>query len=316
MGKIYNSIVELVGNTPLLRLNRFEEELGIEANILAKLEYFNPTSSIKDRIAVAMIEDAEAAGKIKKGGFFAETTSGNTGISLAAFATVKGYKFQPYMSKNVSEERSKVIRAYGADLVYQEDVPEAKKALDENNGDFVAGTAAIKKKLAEQGVFVMNQMFNPKNPGGHYESTGKEIWEDTDGKVDVLVSSVGTGGTISGTGRYLKEKNPDIKIIAVEPAAGEFDITGIHRFSDVPENHFPGNLDRAVYDEVITAPQEEAKKAAREVARTDGILVGVSSGAALYAAKLLAKRPEYKGKNIAVILPDTGLRYLSTDLFE
>lgn len=316
MGKIYNSIVELVGNTPLLRLNRFEEELGIEANILAKLEYFNPTSSIKDRIAVAMIEDAEAAGKIKKGGFFAETTSGNTGISLAAFATVKGYKFQPYMSKNVSEERSKVIRAYGADLVYQEDVPEAKKALDENNGDFVAGTAAIKKKLAEQGVFVMNQMFNPKNPGGHYESTGKEIWEDTDGKVDVLVSSVGTGGTISGTGRYLKEKNPDIKIIAVEPAAGEFDITGIHRFSDVPENHFPGNLDRAVYDEVITAPQEEAKKAAREVARTDGILVGVSSGAALYAAKLLAKRQEYKGKNIAVILPDTGLRYLSTDLFE
>ncbi|MCQ2594148.1 MAG: pyridoxal-phosphate dependent enzyme [Treponemataceae bacterium] len=316
MGKIYNSIVELVGNTPLLRLNRFEEELGIEANILAKLEYFNPTSSIKDRIAVAMIEDAEAAGKIKKGGFFAETTSGNTGISLAAFATVKGYKFQPYMSKNVSEERSKVIRAYGADLVYQEDVPEAKKALDENNGDFVAGTAAIKKKLAEQGVFVMNQMFNPKNPGGHYESTGKEIWEDTDGKVDVLVSSVGTGGTISGTGRYLKEKNPDIKIIAVEPAAGEFDITGIHRFSDVPENHFPGNLDRAVYDEVITAPQDEAKKAAREVARTDGILVGVSSGAALYAAKLLAKRPEYKGKNIAVILPDTGLRYLSTDLFE
>lgn len=316
MGKIYNSIVELVGNTPLLRLNRFEEELGIEANILAKLEYFNPTSSIKDRIAVAMIEDAEAAGKIQKGGFFAETTSGNTGISLAAFATVKGYKFQPYMSKNVSEERSKVIRAYGADLVYQEDVPEAKKALDENNGDFVAGTAAIKKKLAEQGVFVMNQMFNPKNPGGHYESTGKEIWEDTDGKVDVLVSSVGTGGTISGTGRYLKEKNPDIKIIAVEPAAGEFDITGIHRFSDVPENHFPGNLDRAVYDEVITAPQDEAKKAAREVARTDGILVGVSSGAALYAAKLLAKRPEYKGKNIAVILPDTGLRYLSTDLFE
>lgn len=316
MGKIYNSIVELVGNTPLLRLGRFEEELGIEANILAKLEYFNPTSSIKDRIAVAMIEDAEAAGKIKKGGFFAETTSGNTGISLAAFATVKGYKFQPYMSKNVSEERSKVIRAYGADLVYQEDVPEAKKALDENNGDFVAGTAAIKKKLAEQGVFVMNQMFNPKNSGGHYESTGKEIWEDTDGKVDVLVSSVGTGGTISGTGRYLKEKNPDIKIIAVEPAAGEFDITGIHRFSDVPENHFPGNLDRAVYDEVITAPQEEAKKAAREVARTDGILVGVSSGAALYAAKLLAKRPEYKGKNIAVILPDTGLRYLSTDLFE
>lgn len=316
MGKIYNSIVDLVGNTPLLRLNRFEEELGIEANILAKLEYFNPTSSIKDRIAVAMIEDAEAAGKIKKGGFFAETTSGNTGISLAAFATVKGYKFQPYMSKNVSEERSKVIRAYGADLVYQEDVPEAKKALDENNGDFVAGTAAIKKKLAEQGVFVMNQMFNPKNPGGHYESTGKEIWEDTDGKVDVLVSSVGTGGTISGTGRYLKEKNPDIKIIAVEPAAGEFDITGIHRFSDVPENHFPGNLDRAVYDEVITAPQDEAKKAAREVARTDGILVGVSSGAALYAAKLLAKRPEYKGKNIAVILPDTGLRYLSTDLFE
>ena len=263
-----------------------------------------------------MLKNALERGEINQGTVIIEPTSGNTGISLAAFATVKGYKFQPYMSKNVSEERSKVIRAYGADLVYQEDVPEAKKALDENNGDFVAGTAAIKKKLAEQGVFVMNQMFNPKNPGGHYESTGKEIWEDTDGKVDVLVSSVGTGGTISGTGRYLKEKNPDIKIIAVEPAAGEFDITGIHRFSDVPENHFPGNLDRAVYDEVITAPQDEAKKAAREVARTDGILVGVSSGAALYAAKLLAKRPEYKGKNIAVILPDTGLRYLSTDLFE
>lgn len=316
MGKIYNSIVELVGNTPLLRLSNFEEEHGIQANILAKLEYFNPTSSTKDRIAVAMIEDAEAQGKIKKGGLFAETTSGNTGISLAAFASVKGYKFQPYMSKSVSIERSRIIRAYGADLVYQEDVPEAKKALEENNGDFVAGTAAIKKKLGDEGIFVMNQMYNPKNPGGHYESTGKEIWEDTDGKVDVLVSAVGTGGTISGTGKYLKERNPDIKIIAVEPAAGEFDITGIHRFSDVPENHFPGNLDRTIYDEVITAPQEEAKKAAREVARTDGILVGVSSGAALYGAKIIASRSEFKGKNIAVILPDTGLKYLSTDLFD
>lgn len=316
MGRIYDSIEELVGNTPLLRLHNFEKYVGIQTNILAKLEYFNPTSSTKDRIAVAMINDAEAQGKIKKGGLFAETTSGNTGISLAAFAAVKGYKFQPYMSNTVSVERSKIIRAYGADLVYQEDVPEAKKALEENNGDFVAGTAAIKTKLAEEGVFVMNQMYNQKNPGGHYDSTGKEIWEDTNGKVDVLVASVGTGGTISGAGRYLREKNPDVKIIAVEPAAGEIGITGIHRFSDVPENHFPGNLDRLIYDEVITATEENAKQAAREVARTEGILVGVSSGAALYGAKIISSRPEFKGKNIAVILPDTGLRYLSTDLFE
>lgn len=316
MAKICNSISELVGNTPLLRMSRFAEAAGVRADILGKLEYLNPTGSTKDRIALAMIEAAEAEGRLKKGDVFAETTSGNTGISLAALAAVKGYGFRPFIQDFVSEERKQVIRAFGAQLVNMSEVPEAQKALEESGGDFVAATAAVKQKMADEGVFVMDQMHNPKNPAAHYETTGREIWDDTGGRVDVLVAAVGTGGTISGTGNYLKKKNPAVRVIAVEPRADERDITGVHRFSDVDEKHFPANLDTSVYDEVLTVSVREAYAAARLAARTEGILIGASSGAALHAASLVAGRSEFAGKIIAVILPDTGLRYLSARMFE
>src|SRR5574344_25135 len=316
MKNIHKSITELIGNTPLLELVQFEKREHVPATILAKLEYFNPTNSTKDRIAAGMIEAAEREGKITPGGTFAETTSGNTGIGLAALAAAKGYHFRAYIQDFVSKERKQVIRAYGAELINMGDVPEAKKARDESNGEFVAATAAVKEKLAKENIFVIDQMHNPANPSSHYETTGKEIWRDTGGHVDILVACVGTGGTLSGTGNYLKKKNKHIHIVAVEPRADERDITGVHRFSDVDPKHFPANLDTTVYNEVITASTKDAYEAARTAASSDGILVGVSSGAALWAAQVVASRPENKGKIIVVIMPDTGLRYLSTPLFE
>ena len=316
MGRVFESIAELVGGTPLVRFSRFEKAAGAKGTILAKLEYFNPTSSTKDRIALAMIEEAERQGKIKPGDTFSETTSGNTGISLAALAAVKGYGFTTYIQDFVSKERKQVIRAYGAHLVNMGDVPQARKALEESGGDFVAATAAIKAMLSERGATVMDQMHNPQNPLSHFESTGQELWDDTDGKLDVLVAAVGTGGTVTGVGRYLKGKKAAVKVVAVQPKADEREITGIHRFSDVDERHFPANLDLSVVDEVVTVSASDAKRAAQAAARYEGTLVGSSSGAALYAAVQVALREEAEGKVIAAILPDTGLRYLSTGLFD
>lgn len=318
MANIYTSITQLIGNTPLLEAVNFEKAQNLNAKILAKLEYFNPTGSTKDRIALSMIEGAEKDGRLVPGknDIFNETTSGNTGIALSALAAAKGYHFRAFIQDFVSNERKQVIRAYGAELVNLSEVPEAQKALDETNGDFMAATAAVKKRLAAENAFVLNQGGNPENPAAHYRGTGAEIWRDTDGKVDVLVATCGTAGTITGTGRYLKEKNPKIHVVAVEPRADENTITGIHRFSDIPKENVPANLDRSVIDEVLTANGNDAIEYARILAKTDGILVGVSSGAALWAATQVARRPEFSGKNIAVILPDNGLRYLSQGLFE
>lgn len=315
MTHIHKSITELIGNTPLLELGGYEKRENIPAVILAKLEYFNPTNSTKDRIAAKMIEAAEKEGKIIPGDTFAETTSGNTGISLAAQAAAKGYHFQAYIQDFVSKERKQIIKAYGAELINMSEIPEAQLALEQSGGDFVAATAAIKNKLASEHIFVIDQMHNPGNPLSHYETTGREIWRDTGHHVDILIACVGTGGTLTGTARYLKKKNKHIRIIAVEPRCDERDITGIHRFSDVDETHFPANLDRTTYDEVLTACVQDAYDAARKAAGDDGILVGVSSGAALWAADVVARRPENKGKVIVAIFPDTGLRYLSTPLF-
>ncbi len=312
---IHKSISELVGNTPLLELVNYEKRHNLSASILGKLEYFNPTNSVKDRIAKGMIEDAEKNGSLKPGGSFVEVTSGNTGIALAALAASKGYHFKTYIQDFVSEERKQVIKAYGAELVNMSEVPEVKQKLDETGGDFMAAGFLLFDLLAQSGDLNVNQLANPANPASHYETTGEEIWRDTGGDVDVFVASVGTGGTLSGTGKYLRGKNKKIYIAAVEPVLEENDITGVHRFSDVDPSRVPPNLDKTIYDEAITVRAADAFKAAREVAKSDGILVGVSSGAALWAATQIAERPEFKGKSIAVILPDTGLRYLSTGLF-
>lgn len=312
---IHKTISELVGNTPLLELVNYEKQHNLSASILGKLEYFNPTNSVKDRIAKGMIEDAEKNGSLKPGGSFVEVTSGNTGIALAALAASKGYHFKTYIQDFVSEERKQVIKAYGAELVNMGEVPELKKRLDETGGDFMAAGLLLLDLLSQSGDLNVNQLANPANPASHYETTGEEIWRDTDGDVDVFVACVGTGGTLSGTGKYLRQKNKKIYIAAVEPVLEENDITGVHRFSDVDPSRVPPNLDKTIYDEAITAHAADAFKAAREVAKSDGILVGVSSGAALWAATQIAERPEFKGKSIAVILPDTGLRYLSTGLF-
>ncbi len=328
MGKINQSITELVGRTPLLKLNGYQKKNNIQANIISKLEYFNPNQSVKDRIALAMIEDAEKKGLLKPGDTIVETTSGNTGIGLAAIAAAKGYPFRVYVQDQVSEERFKVIRAFGGTTIKLTEEPAIAKTLKETNGDFVAAIKSLKEEVLdkEENVFFVDQCSNPANPDAHKRTTGPEIWEDTDGKIDILVACAGTGGTISGTGAYLKSKNPDIRVIGVQPGPNslpsdekpvpDHEITGVHPFEGVPKNLVPSTLDSEIYDDYIAVEALDAYATAREVAKTDGILVGESSGAALFAAKTVASREENKGKNIVVVLPDTGLRYLSTGLFD
>ena len=326
MSKVYESITELVGRTPLLELKNFEKKHALKAKILVKLEYFNPNQSVKDRIAAAMIEDAEEKGLLKPGYTVVETTSGNTGIGLAAIAASKGYKFRVYIQDQVSEERFKAIRAFGGETIKLSEEPAIAKVLQETGGDFIAAIKALKEEVLskEKDFFFVDQTSNPANPEIHEKTTGPEIWEDTDGKVDILVANVGTGGTVSGTGRYLKSQNPDIKVVAIQPGPGSLpseknpepeEITGVHPFEGVPAEWVPSTMDRTVYDEKFEVETIEAFRAAREAAKTDGILVGTSSGAAIYAALKVAQRPENEGKTIVAVLPDTGLRYLSTNLF-
>lgn len=327
MSKIYQSVTELIGGTPLLEIKRYEARYDIPAQILAKLEFLNPNQSVKDRTALSLIEDAEERGVLHPGDTIVETTSGNTGIGLAAIAAVKGYKFRVYIQDQVSRERSQVIEALGGEVIKLSQVPVIAKTMEETGGDFIAAVKALKEEVLskEEGIVFVDQLSNPANPLVHERTTGPEIWEDTDGKVDILVAGVGTGGTISGTGKYLKEKNPAIKIVAVQPGpdsrpgpdnATPDEIDGIHPFEEVPKSWVPDTMDTEIYDEYINVEAKDAYRVARELAKTEGILVGSSSGAAIYAAEKIALRPENKGKRIVVIIPDTGLRYLSTKLFE
>ena len=323
---INRSIAELVGKTPLLELTGLEKKLGLEAKVIVKLEYFNPNQSVKDRIALAMIEEAEKNGDLKPGYTVVETTSGNTGIGLAAIAAAKGYKFRVYIQDQVSEERFKVIHAFGGETIKLSEDPTIAKVLGETGGDFVAAIKALKEQVLdkEENIFFVDQCSNPANPGIHEKTTGPEIWNDTDGNVDILVANVGTGGTVSGTGKYLKSKNPDLKVVAIQPGPDSLpseanpapeEITGVHPFDGIPAERIPSTMNLNIYDEKFEVETIDAYKAARAAAKSDGILVGTSSGAAIHAAVQLAKRPENKGKTIVAVLPDTGLRYLSTNLF-
>lgn len=326
MAKIYESITELVGRTPLLEIKNYELKHGLKAKILVKLEYYNPNQSVKDRIALAMVEDAEKKGLLKPGYTIVETTSGNTGIGLAAIAATKGYKFRVYIQDQVSQERYQVIHAFGGETIKLSEEPAIAKVLEETGGDFVAAIKALRGEVLskEKNIFFVDQVSNPANPAIHETTTGPEIWEDTEGKVDIFVANVGTGGTVSGAGKYLKSKNPDIKIVAIQPGVNSLpsdsnpepeEITGVHPFEGVPVERVPETMDLHIYDEKFEVETMEAYRAAREVAKTDGILIGTSSGAAIYAATQIAKRPENEGKTIVAVLPDTGLRYLSTNLF-
>ncbi len=323
---INRSIAELVGKTPLLELTGLEKKFGLEAKVIVKLEYFNPNQSVKDRIALAMIEEAEKNGDLKPGYTVVETTSGNTGIGLAAIAAAKGYKFRVYIQDQVSEERFQVIHAFGGETIKLSEEPVVAKVLAETNGDFVAAIKALKEQVLdkEENIFFVDQCSNPANPGVHERTTGPEIWNDTDGNVDILVANVGTGGTVSGTGKYLKSKNPDIKVVAIQPGPDSLpseanpapeEITGVHPFDGIPAERIPSTMNLNIYDEKFEVETIDAYKAARAAAKSDGILVGTSSGAAIHTAVELAKRPENKGKTIVAVLPDTGLRYLSTNLF-
>jgi len=308
MSGIAQRLTDLIGNTPLLALNNYGEELNLPANILAKLEYFNPAGSAKDRIAVAMIEAAEEAGLLKEGSTIIEPTSGNTGIGLASVAAAKGYQTILTMPDTMSVERRNLLKAYGAQLVLTPGEMGMQGAIDK----------AVELAKLIEGAFIPGQFDNPANPKAHYETTGPEIWRDTEGKVDVLVAGVGTGGTLSGTAKFLKEQNPEIKVIAVEPdvspvlQGGE---AAPHKLQGIGANFVPKNYDASVVDEVLGITAEDAYKTCRLLAKHEGLLVGVSSGAAAYAATLLAQREEYKDKNIVVILPDSGERYLSTPGF-
>lgn len=309
MADIKDSAVELIGKTPILKLNRYAKEVGAtDATILAKLEYLNPAGSVKDRIALAMIEDAEKKGLLKEGATIIEPTSGNTGIGLAAVATARGYKTIITLPDTMSVERRNLLKAYGAQLVLTEGAKGMKGAI--------AKAEELNQEI--EGSIVLGQFVNPANPAAHKATTGPEIWEQTDGKVDVFVAGVGTGGTISGVGAYLKEKNPNVKIIAVEPATSAVLSTGkagAHKIQGIGAGFVPDTLDTKIYDEIITIENEDAFAEGKRFAVTEGILVGISSGAALKAASIVASRPEYKGKNIVALLPDSGDRYLSTALF-
>ncbi|MGI6021128.1 MAG: cysteine synthase A [Lachnospiraceae bacterium] len=308
MSNIYKSADQLIGKTPVLELTHIEKNDDLKANILAKLEYFNPAGSVKDRIAKALIEDAEATGKLKPGSVIIEPTSGNTGIGLASVAAAKGYRIIIVMPDTMSVERRQLMKAYGAELVLSEGAKGMKGAI--------AKADELAKEIPES--FIPGQFVNPANPKAHYETTGPEIYEDTDGKVDIFVAGVGTGGTVTGVGEYLKEKNPDIKIVAVEPASSPVLSTGVagsHKIQGIGAGFVPDVLNTDIYDEIITVSNEDAFATGKRVGREEGVLVGISSGAALFAAIELAKRPENEGKNIVVLLPDTGDRYLSTALF-
>ena len=305
---IYKSILDLVGGTPLVELTQFEKENDLKATVLAKLEYFNPAGSVKDRIAKAIVEDAEKSGKLQPGGTIIEPTSGNTGIGLAAVAAAKKYRLIITMPETMSVERRNLMKAYGAELVLTEGAKGMKGAIEKAN------------ELAKEipGGFIPSQFTNPANPSAHEASTGPEIWEDTDGKVDIFVAGVGTGGTVSGVGRYLKSKNPGVKVVAVEPKSSPVlsqGKSGPHKIQGIGAGFVPETLDTKIYDEIIPVENEDAFATGRRIARTQGVLVGISSGAAMWAAIQLAKRPENKGKNIVVLLPDTGERYLSTAMF-
>ncbi len=309
MAKIYKTADELIGKTPLLELTHIEKEEGLEATILAKLEYFNPAGSVKDRIAKAMVDDAEASGKLKAGSVIIEPTSGNTGIGLASVAAARGYRIIIVMPETMSVERRKIMKAYGAELVL---TPGAEG---------MKGAIAKADELAKEtpNAVIMGQFVNPANPKAHFETTGPEIYADTEGKVDIFVAGVGTGGTITGVGKYLKSQNPDIKVVAVEPATSPVlskGVSGAHKIQGIGAGFVPDTLDTGVYDEIIAVGNEEAFAAGRAISQKEGVLVGISSGAALYAATELAKRPENKGKTIVVLFPDTGDRYLSTAMFE
>ena len=308
MSMIYTSVSQLIGRTPLLELARIERDEGLEARLLAKLEYFNPAGSVKDRVALEMIDDAERRGLLKPGSVIIEPTSGNTGIGLAAVAAARGYRTIIVMPETMSAERRQLMAAYGAELVL----------TDGSRG--MAGAIAKAEELAGEipGSLIPGQFTNPANPAAHRASTGPEIWEDTEGKVDIFVAGVGTGGTITGVGQYLKGRNPAVRIVAVEPAAspvlggGE---AGAHQLQGIGAGFVPAVLDTAVYDEIIPVPDGDAFAAVRQVARSEGVLVGISSGAAVWAAMELARRPENRGKTIVALLPDSGSRYLSTPLF-
>ena len=305
---IYQKITDLIGNTPLLELGNYEKKHGLEARLLAKLEYFNPAGSIKDRIAMAMLDDAEAKGLLKPGAVIIEPTSGNTGIGLAAVGAARGYTVVLTMPETMSVERRNLLKAYGAQVVL----------TDGSKG--MKGAIAKAQELADStpGSFIPGQFTNPANPEIHRRTTGPEIWRDTEGKVDIFVSGVGTGGTITGVGEYLKAQNPDVRVVAVEPASSPVlseGRSGPHKIQGIGAGFVPDTLNTAVYDEIIAVENEDAFAIGREVARTDGILVGISSVAALYAATQLAQRPENRGKVIVALLPDTGDRYLSTPLF-
>ena len=305
---IYNSILQLVGNTPIVKIDNFAREQGASAQILAKLEFFNPAGSVKDRIAKEMILQAEADGTLKPGATIIEPTSGNTGIGLAAIAAAKGYKALIVMPDSMSVERQKLMKAYGAELVLTPGVLGMKGAI--------AKAEELVKEMPNS--IIAGQFTNPANPLAHKKTTGPEIWQDTDGKIDIFVAGAGTGGTISGTGEYLKEMNPDIKIIAAEPASSPFltkGIAGAHKIQGIGAGFLPQTMNVNVCDEIITVTDDDAYECARHVARCEGILVGISSGAALWAASEISKRKENEGKLIVVLLPDTGDRYLSTDLF-
>ena len=308
MSKIYTSADQLIGKTPLLELTHLEKELKLEAKVLAKLEYFNPAGSVKDRIAKAMIDDAEAKGALKPGSVIIEPTSGNTGIGLASVAAARGYRIIIVMPETMSVERRQLMKAYGAELVLTEGAKGMKGAI--------AKAEELAKEIPNS--FIPGQFVNPANPAAHKATTGPEIWEDTDGQVDIFVAGVGTGGTITGVGEYLKSQNPNVKVVAVEPAASPVlskGTAGAHKIQGIGAGFVPTVLDTKVYDEIIPVENEAAFATGKKVGKTEGVLVGISSGAAVWAAVELAKRPENKGKTIVALLPDTGDRYLSTPLF-
>ena len=309
MAKIYTSADQIVGHTPLIELTHIEKEFSLEAKILAKLEYFNPAGSIKDRVAKAMLDDAEASGKLKAGATIIEPTSGNTGIGLASVGAARGYKVLIVMPETMSVERRQIIKAYGAEIVLTDGSKGMKGAIEK--------AEELAKTIPDS--FLAGQFINPANPKAHYLTTGPEIWEDTDGKVDYFVAGVGTGGTVTGAGKYLKEKNPAVKVIAMEPATSPVLSTGKagpHKIQGIGAGFVPEVLDTKVYDEVLTVENDRAFELGKLIGRKEGFLVGISSGAALSAAIEIAKRPEAKGKTIVVIFPDTGDRYLSTPLFQ